>query len=611
MDFSIQKLLENGIEAQQSGNPEDAKGFYLAVLDLEPKNLDANFYMGIISANNQEIEKSLLYFQTAIESQPKIEKYWLPLIQIFIKLGRHKEAEIIINQAKKNSTDCVNIYKLQEQLRYRSKIALEPPKSALNRLSELYSANQYKAVISSVLELLIEFPESFLLNNICGVSNAALNNHEKAIKYYYQALSIKKNNPEVLFNIGNSLKELGRLSEAVETYKNAIKHKPDYVKAYNNLGTVLLMNGDADGAIESFKKALKINPNFDESLNNLGNIFKERGNLDEAISTYKDIISKNPNYAEAHLNMGLVLKDQGRIDAAIRSYREALSVRPDFPEAKKLLGTVLFQSGQFAEAVEIFKEENSLESQTFLLKCFYQLDDQAKFSKQLDYLIDQNELNCVIGSYTSRSQSRYGFKRSNPFCNEPLKYVLKRDLRQVCNFDKLFVEGTKAILNDSKVQKRTQGRLTNGVQTAGNIFSQGGAFGENIKKVIYSELDNYLQNFSDSDEGFIKEWPQSYTISGWLVSMKSGGELSPHIHDTGWITGSVYINVPPKLMIDSGNLVVTVEDSNCVKTDPKNSLSLDVVTGNLCLFPSSLLHYTVPFESDQTRIVLAFDVIPA
>jgi hypothetical protein len=34
------------------------------------------------------------------------------------------------------------------------------------------------------------------------------------------------------------------------------------------------------------------------------------------------------------------------------------------------------------------------------------------------------------------------------------------------------------------------------------------------------------------------------------------------------------------------------------------------VTGSLCLFPSSLHHYTVPFEEKEDRIVLAFDVIP-
>ena len=56
---------------------------------------------------------------------------------------------------------------------------------------------------------------------------------------------------------------------------------------------------------------------------------------------------------------------------------------------------------------------------------------------------------------------------------------------------------------------------------------------------------------------------------------------------------------------DSGNFVVCLDSEK-----DKNSLSIDVVTGSLCLFPSSLLHYTIPFESDKDRIVLAFDVIP-
>ena len=42
----------------------------------------------------------------------------------------------------------------------------------------------------------------------------------------------------------------------------------------------------------------------------------------------------------------------------------------------------------------------------------------------------------------------------------------------------------------------------------------------------------------------------------------------------------------------------------------KDIKSIDVVTGTLCLFPSSLLHYTIPFESNEDRIVLAFDMIP-
>jgi hypothetical protein len=93
--------------------------------------------------------------------------------------------------------------------------------------------------------------------------------------------------------------------------------------------------------------------------------------------------------------------------------------------------------------------------------------------------------------------------------------------------------------------------------------------------------------------------------------MQSGGELAAHMHDNGWITGSVYINVPPKSNNDSGNLVLCMGDKkNVLGADKEQESIIDVVTGSLCFFPSSLRHYTVPFEEEEDRIVLAFDVVP-
>ena len=108
-------------------------------------------------------------------------------------------------------------------------------------------------------------------------------------------------------------------------------------------------------------------------------------------------------------------------------------------------------------------------------------------------------------------------------------------------------------------------------------------------------------------EGFIKNWPTNYNLMGWLVSLKKGGKITAHMHDLGWLSGSIYVNVPPKLQTDSGNLVVCIDEN---ENKNENKKSIDVVTGSLCLFPSSLLHYTIPFESEENRIVLAFDMIP-
>jgi hypothetical protein len=124
------------------------------------------------------------------------------------------------------------------------------------------------------------------------------------------------------------------------------------------------------------------------------------------------------------------------------------------------------------------------------------------------------------------------------------------------------------------------------------------------------ELDNYRLKFKDSREGLISKWPTNYSLYGWLVSMKNGGAIKPHMHEQGWMSGSIYINVPPKSKKDSGNLVVTTHHLKDGKQNTKDLKSIDVVTGSLCLFPASLLHYTIPFEADEDRIVLAFDVIP-
>tara|TARA_B100000787_G_C16093251_1_gene249969 strand:- start:79 stop:756 length:678 start_codon:yes stop_codon:yes gene_type:complete len=222
--------------------------------------------------------------------------------------------------------------------------------------------------------------------------------------------------------------------------------------------------------------------------------------------------------------------------------------------------------------------------------------------------MDKSINNALIGSLISSAKIKYGVDKPNPFCNDPLNYVSKTDLITQCNFKDIFIKGATHILNSDKIQNKKQGLLTNGIQTAGNIFIQGGAVISEMQKIIYSEVEKYRIKFKDSDEGFLKKWPTDYHINGWIVSMKSGGNLSPHMHELGWISGSVYINVPPKSKIDSGNLVVCIDETSKESTEKQYKKSLDVVTGSLCLFPSSLLHYTIPFEAEEDRIVLAFDI---
>jgi hypothetical protein len=239
----------------------------------------------------------------------------------------------------------------------------------------------------------------------------------------------------------------------------------------------------------------------------------------------------------------------------------------------------------------------------------YLLDKQSLFFDTLDYLINEDTASAVIGSLTCRSALKYGVEKPNLFCREPLQYVSHIDMNAQYDFEEIFVKKARLILKEDRIANRKQSLLVNGSQTSGNLFDIKNSFTEQIQKAIRLEIEKYRINFKDSKEGLIKKWPTEYSIYGWLISMKSGGELKPHIHSSGWLSGSLYINVPPKSKPASGNLVVSLgEEKDATDTRINVEQIINVVTGSLVLFPASLTHYTIPFEAEEERIVLAFDV---
>ena len=227
----------------------------------------------------------------------------------------------------------------------------------------------------------------------------------------------------------------------------------------------------------------------------------------------------------------------------------------------------------------------------------------------MNHLISEGETNAVIGSLACRSALKYGLEVANPFCKNPLQYVLHMNLTSQYDFQKVFVAHAMSLLEECKFEDKQQDLLVDGKQTSGNLFELGTEYIREMERIIRIEIEKYRLNFKSSSEGFLAHWPSEYSLKGWLISIRSGGKLKPHIHESGWLSGSVYINVPPKSEPNSGNLNVAIGEESDVTDAGLKKESLDVKTGSLVLFPASLTHYTTPFHSEQDRVVLAFDVI--
>ena len=403
----------------------------------------------------------------------------------------------------------------------------------------------------------------------------------------------------------------GRYSDAETLALSITQEFPNHQFGWKVLGVILKQQGRIDESLVANQKSVQLSFQDAEAHSNLGNTLKELGRLDEAITSYKQAIDFKPDFAEAYSNLGVTLQELGRLDEAEISYKKAIELNHNYIEAHYNLGVLLFTLRKYNLALKHFELCHTHQSKLYEIQCSFMVDEKKVFYEKFDLLLSQGETNAVIGSLGFRSEFKYGIQKFNTFCNDPLDYVVKTDLSKQYDFEKIFIETTKDVLADSSVPYKSQGLLTNGVQTSGNIFTHQKIQKAEIESIIRSEVEKFRTQFKDSKEGFIKNWPVSYKINGWLVCMRSGGKLDPHMHDNGWITGSIYINMPPKSKIDNGNLVLCLSEKGYIPgVEKKHHKIIDVVTASLCLFPSSLHHYTIPFEEKEERIVLAFDIIP-
>ena len=619
MELTIKQALQQGIAAHKEGKLQEAEYLYRAILQSQPKHADANHNLGVMAVSVNKADAALPLFKTALDANPKIEQFWLSYIDALIKEEQFEEARQFLELAKRKGVDENKLHALKRYLTPTSQIEnvdnANPSQQQLNILLDHYQNRRFSDAEKLAVSIIQKYPNHHFAYKVLGAVFRQAGKKSEAVMANQKAAALSPQDAEAHKNLGSTLKELGRLEEAEASYAQAIALKPDFVEAHNNLGNILREMGKLNKAEFSYRQAIALKPDYAQAHNNFGVTLRELGRFEEAEASYGQAIALEPDYAEAHSNLGNTLRELGKLEEAEACHTKAIALKPDYA-AYYNLGETLTRLDRLEEAEVSYTQAIALkpdftEAHNRLLDCLYLLNKKTLLFDELDYLINQGTTNAVIGSLTCRSAMRYGLEKPNLFCEEPLKYVLHFDLNNRCNFRELFVKNARSILEENRISNRKQSLLVNGSQTSGNLFDIEHFRTKQIQEVIRSEIEKYHIHFKDSKEGLIKKWPTEYSLRGWLVSMKNGGKLNPHIHENGWLSGSIYISIPSKLDADSGNLVVSVgEDSDVRNKDENPKEIIDVATGSLVLFPASLTHYTIPFESEEERIVLAFDVLP-
>ena len=243
MNPQLQLILQQAIQAFQSGNFVSADLSLRRVLQIDSKNLPALHILGLIKASQSNYREAADYLARAARIHPNDASIQYNLAKALSDSGNDKDA----------------------LAHHKKAVALAPnnPEAWLSYGKTASNLGRYEDALvwyGNALSLKPDYAEASLNK---GATFKELERYEEAIAFAEQALSINPNLAEAWTNKGVALKALKCFDEAITHYDKALSLKPDYHEAWTNKGVTLHELKRYDEAIAHYDKALTLKPDID------------------------------------------------------------------------------------------------------------------------------------------------------------------------------------------------------------------------------------------------------------------------------------------------------------------------------------------------------------
>lgn len=126
-------------------------------------------------------------------------------------------------------------------------------------------------------------------------------------------------------------------------------------------------------------------------------------------------------------------------------------------------------------------------------------------------------------------------------------------------------------------------------------------------------ISRYLEHIGKGADPLRRRNGGQWRFNGsWSVRLRDRGFHMSHVHPRGWISSAFYVELPQVMTEGRTDEGVLSFGKPGILTTPSLEPEFTVrpAPGTLVLFPSYFWHGTVPFQSPQPRLTVAFDAVP-
>ncbi|WND03413.1 sulfotransferase [Temperatibacter marinus] len=230
----IRSRLHAGYQAYDQGQYQEAKQHGITVLALDAGAVEAHFLVGLASVELGDWGTARKAFGTVLGLDQKHARSWVYLARTLLMTGEHADALASAENAEKLG---------------------------------LINAQDFDSL---------------------GVIYAHLNQHEKALQQYDQALKLKDQSAIIHVNKASSQTFLGQSEAAIDSLNQALKIDPAHAKAHWMLARSQKATSEED--LDPIKETLKAsNSPQDVAMlaYGLGKLYEDLGAWDQAFTTYE------------------------------------------------------------------------------------------------------------------------------------------------------------------------------------------------------------------------------------------------------------------------------------------------------------------------------------
>lgn len=391
----------------------------------------------------------------------------------------------------------------------------------------------------------------------------------------------------VHLNRAIALMQLGRFEASEREFERAAQSAPTHADTHARLAKLRFMRGEPDFT-RGLRAAIAANVRNPELRLSHASLLRDAGQLQEASAAFHDAIVHCGELPSLLMGLALTAMEDGIPEQALGPAQAAVRAQPEYLHLSTCLQSILLSLGRPDQALPLIQRARALAP------------------------LHQEHVACEATAARMlglpRYQELYDYDR----------FVMPMSLDRPAGFASIeaFCQALMEVLAERQqlAMHPLDQSLRFGAQTPRSLLADPHPLIRQFLSLLEAPIAEYRSRLPRSaDHPLLSRNAGKATVSGcWAIRLHRGGYHLNHVHPSGWLSSAFYVHAP-------ADTQDPVARSGWIKFGepryPTPGVGWERMVqpraGLLILFPSYMWHGTMPISTDEPRVTIGADVLPA